>query len=84
MFRVHIDEDICACVRLNRHAKLNAESAEDLRDCHMGKNCEFKIPRHVVFRDDFRTTESDIIQKFKLKEVLEKNENLILILFFFF
>ncbi|XP_043266982.1 medium-chain acyl-CoA ligase ACSF2, mitochondrial isoform X2 [Venturia canescens] len=71
-FAVHDDiygDEICACVRLKENSKL---TKNELRAYGKGRVAHFKIPRYIEFVDDFPRTTSGKIQKFKIKEELEK------------
>lgn len=61
-------EEICACIRLFKGASL---SEEELKAYCKGKIAHFKIPKYVVFVDEYPKTLSGKIQKGKLKEELE-------------
>jgi fatty-acyl-CoA synthase len=56
-----------ACVVLNPGAKV---TATDLIEFCRGKIASFKIPRHVVFVQEFPMTPSGKVQKFRLREVV--------------
>ncbi|KZC09788.1 Acyl-CoA synthetase family member 2, mitochondrial, partial [Dufourea novaeangliae] len=62
-------EEICACVRLRERARL---TADELRDYCRGKIAYFKIPRYVEFVEDYPKTVSGKVQKFRLKEEMER------------
>ena len=59
-------EVACACVRLKPGAQLDA--AELSAHCK-GKVATFKIPRHVLFLDEYPMTSSGKVQKFKLRDI---------------
>ena len=59
-------EVACACVRLKPGAQLSGE--ELIAHCK-GKVATFKIPRHVLFMDDYPMTSSGKVQKFKLRDI---------------
>lgn len=61
-------EEICVCVKPKDNAKI---CADDLRTFCKGKIAHFKIPRYVIFTDDFPKTASGKIQKGKLRELIE-------------
>jgi fatty-acyl-CoA synthase len=63
----HFGEEICACIRL-RHGQ--SASAEEIREFCKGHIAHFKIPRYVVFVDDFPMTVTGKVQKFKLREAM--------------
>jgi fatty-acyl-CoA synthase len=52
---------------LNPGAKV---TATDLIEFCRGKIASFKIPRHVVFVQEFPMTPSGKVQKFRLREVV--------------
>ena len=56
-----------ACVVLNPWAKV---TAADLIEFCRGKLASFKVPRHVVFVQEFPMTPSGKVQKFRLREVV--------------
>jgi fatty-acyl-CoA synthase len=62
----HMGEEICAWVRLKSGMQM---TEEELRDFCQGKIAHFKVPRYVVFVEEFPTTVTGKIQKFKLREL---------------
>jgi fatty-acyl-CoA synthase len=58
-------EELCAWIRLRDGAAL---TEDELRDFCRGKLAHFKIPRYVLFVDDFPMTVTGKIQKFKMRE----------------
>ncbi|XP_078426988.1 medium-chain acyl-CoA ligase ACSF2, mitochondrial [Cetorhinus maximus] len=69
---VHDDkmgEELCACVKVTDGMNC---TAEELKAYCKGQISHFKIPRYVVFLDEFPQTPSGKIQKAKLKEKMEK------------
>ncbi|MCW3012042.1 MAG: AMP-binding protein [Solirubrobacterales bacterium] len=58
-------EELCAWVRLRDGA---AATDDELREFCRGKLAHFKIPRYVLFVDDFPMTVTGKIQKFKMRE----------------
>nr|WP_276562628.1 AMP-binding protein [Bacillus sonorensis] len=58
-------EEVSAWIKLKNgeHA-----TAEEIREYCKGKIARYKIPRHVVFVDEFPMTASGKVQKFKLRE----------------
>ncbi|NWI86381.1 ACSF2 synthetase, partial [Pitta sordida] len=62
-------EEICACIRLK--AGQNC-TGEEIKAFCKGKISHFKIPRYLVFVDEYPLTVSGKIQKYKLKEQMEK------------
>ncbi|XP_053309307.1 medium-chain acyl-CoA ligase ACSF2, mitochondrial [Spea bombifrons] len=62
-------EEICACVRIRNDIIC---TSEEIRDYCKGKISHFKIPRYIVFVNEYPLTVSGKIQKFKLKELMEK------------
>ena len=64
-----LSEVACACVvRKDGHQV----SAEELIDYCRGKLAGFKLPRHVLFMQEYPMTPSGKVQKFKLKELAEE------------
>lgn len=62
-------EEICACVRLRKGARL---TKEELKGHCKGKIAHFKIPRYIEFVDEFPKTGSGKVQKFRLKQEMER------------
>lgn len=62
-------EEICACVRLRGGARL---TGEELKRYCKGQIAHYKIPRYVEFVDRFPKTSSGKVQKFLLKEEMER------------
>ncbi|XP_077184050.1 medium-chain acyl-CoA ligase ACSF2, mitochondrial isoform X2 [Paroedura picta] len=63
-------EEICASIRVKHGEEC---TAEELRAFCKGKISHFKIPRYIVFVNDYPLTVSGKIQKYKLKERMEKH-----------
>lgn len=61
-----LQEVACACVLLHPGAQVEPEAL--LAGCR-GKIASFKIPRHVLFMQDYPMTSSGKVQKFKLREI---------------
>jgi len=59
-------EEVCAWIRLKPAAQT---SEEDIRQFCRGRIAHFKVPRYVVFVDEFPTTVTGKVQKFKLREM---------------
>lgn len=59
-------EEVSAWVRLKPSQTLTEES---LKDFCRGKIAHFKVPRYVVFLEEYPTTVTGKIQKFKLREM---------------
>jgi fatty-acyl-CoA synthase len=59
-------EEICAWIRLKPGAELTEEAVEQF--CR-GQIAHYKIPRYVVMVDEFPTTVTGKVQKFKLREM---------------
>ncbi len=59
-------EEVCAWIRLKAGARLSEEEAKDF--CRQ-RIARFKVPRYVVFVDEYPTTVTGKIQKFKLREM---------------
>ncbi|XP_019494166.1 PREDICTED: acyl-CoA synthetase family member 2, mitochondrial [Hipposideros armiger] len=66
-------EEICACIRLKKGEET---TPEDIKAFCKGKISHFKIPRYVVFVTNYPLTVSGKIQKFKLREQMERHLNL--------
>lgn len=72
VFGVHDDvygEEMCACVRVREGTTI---TGEQLREFGKGKIAHFKIPRYVELVKEFPKTTSGKVQKFKLKEEMER------------
>jgi fatty-acyl-CoA synthase len=59
-------EEICVWVRLRQGSTLDEEEVKDF--CR-GKIAHFKVPRYVVFVEQFPTTVTGKVQKFKFREM---------------
>ncbi|XP_027726125.1 acyl-CoA synthetase family member 2, mitochondrial isoform X2 [Vombatus ursinus] len=68
-------EEICACIRLKPEAEEQV-TPEELQAYCRGKISHFKIPRYIVFVKEYPLTVSGKIQKYKLREWMEKDLNL--------
>ena len=66
---MRLGEELCAWIKLNEGEGL--EEAE-LRQFCRGKISHFKIPRYIEFVDEFPTTVTGKIQKFAMREIVEK------------
>ncbi|XP_041434406.1 medium-chain acyl-CoA ligase ACSF2, mitochondrial isoform X2 [Xenopus laevis] len=66
-------EEVCACIRLYDN---NTATAADIKEYCKGKISHFKIPRYIVFVNDYPLTVSGKIQKYTLREKMEKELNL--------
>ncbi|XP_006166258.1 acyl-CoA synthetase family member 2, mitochondrial isoform X1 [Tupaia chinensis] len=66
-------EEICACIRLKSGEET---TAEEIKAFCKGKISHFKIPRYVVFVTNYPLTISGKVQKFKLREQMERHLNL--------
>lgn len=64
-----LGEELCAFVRVGAGANLNIDG---LKEYSKGKIAYFKIPRYLRIVQQFPKTTSGKIQKFKLKEMFEK------------
>ncbi|NXH09830.1 ACSF2 synthetase, partial [Bucco capensis] len=62
-------EEICACIRVRAGQDC---TEEEIKAFCRGKISHFKIPRYVVFVSQYPLTVSGKIQKYKLKEQMEK------------
>ncbi|XP_068120254.1 medium-chain acyl-CoA ligase ACSF2, mitochondrial-like isoform X2 [Hyperolius riggenbachi] len=62
-------EELCACIRTH----VNVEcSEEEVKEYCKEKIAHFKIPRYIVFVNDYPLTVTGKIQKIKLREIMEK------------
>jgi fatty-acyl-CoA synthase len=59
-------EEVCAWVRLKPGAAL---TEEEVRAYCRGRMAYYKVPRYVVFVDEYPTTVTGKVQKFKLREM---------------
>jgi fatty-acyl-CoA synthase len=59
-------EEICAWVRLKPGAAL---TEAELREFCRGRIAHYKVPRYVVFVDDYPTTVTGKVQKYRLREM---------------
>jgi fatty-acyl-CoA synthase len=59
-------EEVCAWVRLKPGAVLTEEA---VREFCRGRIAHYKVPRYVVFVDEYPTTVTGKVQKFKLREL---------------
>ncbi|NXN34128.1 ACSF2 synthetase, partial [Nycticryphes semicollaris] len=67
---LRMGEEICACIRVR--AGQNC-TEEEIKAFCKGKISHFKIPRYVVFVSQYPLTTSGKIQKYKLREQMEKH-----------
>jgi fatty-acyl-CoA synthase len=58
-------EELCAWVRLREGQQA---TEDDIRDFCRGRLAHFKVPRYVVFVDEFPMTVTGKVQKFKMRE----------------
>ncbi|CAM9692626.1 unnamed protein product [Bubo scandiacus] len=63
-------EEICACIRVRAEQDC---TEEEIKAFCKGKISHFKIPRYVVFVSQYPLTVSGKIQKYKLREQMEKH-----------
>jgi fatty-acyl-CoA synthase len=61
-------EQVVAFVRLAEGSKV---TGEELRSQLTDRVARFKVPRHIVIVDEYPTTPSGKVQKFKLREQFE-------------
>ncbi|KAM6403340.1 medium-chain acyl-CoA ligase ACSF2, mitochondrial [Rhynochetos jubatus] len=67
---LRMGEEICACIRV----RAGQDCTEDeIKAFCRGKISHFKIPRHIVFVDQYPLTVSGKIQKYRLREQMEKH-----------
>jgi fatty-acyl-CoA synthase len=64
-------EEVCAWIRLKPsvHGSRELVTEEDIRQFCRGRIAHFKVPRYVVFVDEFPTTVTGKVQKFRLREI---------------
>ena len=62
-------EELCAWIKINKDQELNEE---DIRNFCKGKISYFKIPKYILFVTEFPTTVTGKIQKFVMREIMEK------------
>ncbi|KAM5135518.1 medium-chain acyl-CoA ligase ACSF2, mitochondrial [Mantella aurantiaca] len=62
-------EEICACIRIHSDQEC---TAEEIKAYCKGKISHFKIPRYIVFVNEYPLTISGKVQKFKLKDIVEE------------
>ncbi len=62
-------EEICACIRLRDGARV---SEEEIREFCRGQIAHFKVPRYVRFLDSFPQTVTGKIQKYLLREQVQR------------
>ncbi len=62
-------EEVCAWIKLQPHQQLTEEGVKAF--CK-GKITHFKVPRFIRFVDDYPMTVTGKIQKFKMREAMEK------------
>jgi fatty-acyl-CoA synthase len=62
----HYGEEVCAWVRLRSGASL---TEDELKCFCKGRIAHFKVPRYVVFVEEYPSTVTGKIQKFKLREL---------------
>uniref|UniRef100_A0A8D0GZ62 Medium-chain acyl-CoA ligase ACSF2, mitochondrial n=1 Tax=Sphenodon punctatus TaxID=8508 RepID=A0A8D0GZ62_SPHPU len=63
-------EEICACITVKAGQEC---TAEEIKAFCKGKISHFKIPRYIVFVNNFPLTVSGKIQKYKLRGTMEKH-----------
>ena len=61
-----LGEEVCAYVRLKE--KGVGTSEQELKNFCQGKISYFKIPKHIIFTDQFPLTITGKVQKYKLRE----------------
>ncbi|KAM7069175.1 medium-chain acyl-CoA ligase ACSF2, mitochondrial isoform 1-T1 [Molossus nigricans] len=66
-------EEICACILLKPGEET---TPEEIKAFCKGKISHFKIPRYIVFVTSYPLTISGKVQKFKLREQMERHLNL--------
>ncbi|KAK6478414.1 medium-chain acyl-CoA ligase ACSF2 [Huso huso] len=63
-------EEVCACIKLMEGVEC---TAEEIKAFCKGQISHFKIPRYVLFMKKFPLTVSGKVQKYKLRESVEKD-----------
>ncbi|EZA62892.1 hypothetical protein DMN91_002608 [Ooceraea biroi] len=63
-------EEICACIQLCDGQEM---TEKELKEYCKGKIAHFKIPRYVAFVDSYPKTGSGKIQKFRLRQQMERD-----------
>ncbi|XP_053612968.1 medium-chain acyl-CoA ligase ACSF2, mitochondrial [Plodia interpunctella] len=66
-----LGEELCAVLRVREGVTL---TTDDIRRHCDGRLAKFKIPRMLKFTDEFPKTTSGKIQKFKVKDLVEKGK----------
>ena len=67
-------EEICACIRLRDGARA---TEEDIREFCRGQIAHYKVPRYVRFLDSFPQTVTGKIQKYLLREEIQRELGLV-------
>jgi fatty-acyl-CoA synthase len=67
-------EEICACIQLREGAQA---TEEDIREFCRGQIAHYKVPRYVRFMDGFPQTVTGKIQKYLLREQLQRELGLV-------
>jgi fatty-acyl-CoA synthase len=62
-------QEVMAFIRVNEEHTL---TAEEVRNFCKGKIASWKIPRHIIFVNEYPTTTSGKVQKSKLREMAKK------------
>lgn len=62
-----LGEELCACIKLRAGAPADADA---VRAYCRDKLAHFKVPRYVVFVDEFPLTVTGKVQKFRLREIV--------------
>nr|KAF6308701.1 acyl-CoA synthetase family member 2 [Pipistrellus kuhlii] len=66
-------EEVCACIQLKSGEET---TPEEIKAFCKGQISHFKIPRYIVFVNNYPLTISGKVQKFKLREQMERHLNL--------
>ena len=67
-------EEICACIRLRDGSRA---TEEDIREFCRGQIAHYKVPRYVRFLDSFPQTVTGKIQKYLLREEIQRELGLV-------
>jgi fatty-acyl-CoA synthase len=63
---VQLVEEVCAWIRLKPGAAL---TEQEVRDYCRGQIAHYKVPRYVLFVDEYPTTVTGKVQKYRLREL---------------
>ncbi len=69
-----LGEEVCAWVKLRESSRA---SEADLREYLRGHLAHFKVPRYIVFVDDFPLTVTGKVQKYRIRELASRQLGLV-------